>query len=83
MVPTEKIAVNFVKTDVTISVIKIRATLFVTAVVGETLVIRHVLRSVIKIHVILSQAIVIIVLLDIMEENVTKNVLLGVKIFVT
>lgn len=67
MVLMGKIAVKFAKTDVTNSVIKIRATVFVKAVAGETLVIRHVLRSVIKIRVILSQAIVIVVFLDIME----------------
>lgn len=67
MVLMGKIAVKFAQTDVTNSVIKIRATVFVKAVAGETLVIRHVLRSVIKIRVILSQAIVIVVFLDIME----------------
>lgn len=67
MVLMGKIAVKFAQTGVTNSVIKIRATVFVKAVAGETLVIRHVLRSVIKIRVILPQAIVIVVFLDIME----------------
>lgn len=62
-----KIAVKFAQTDVTNSVIKILVTVFVLAVAGETLVIRHVLRFVIKIRVILPQAIVMIVFLDIME----------------
>lgn len=67
MVLSGNIAVKFAQTDVTNSVIKKRATVFVRTVAGETLVIGHALRSVIKTHVILSQAIVLIVFLDIME----------------
>lgn len=67
MVLSGKIAVKFAQTDVTNSVIKKRATVFVKAVAGEAFVTMHVLRSVIKIRVILPQAIVTVVFVEIME----------------
>lgn len=68
MVLMGRIVVHIVLTAVTSSVIKTRrVTVFVEAVAGAILVIRHVLPSVIKIRVILKQAIVTDVCLDITE----------------
>lgn len=67
MVLTVETVANFARTAVTNNVIKIRATVFVKAVAGEAFVTRHVLRSVIKIRVILPQAIVTVVFVEIME----------------
>lgn len=67
MVLTVETVANFARTAVTNNVIKIRATVFVKAVAGETFVMGHVLRFVIKTRVILIQVIVSVVFLDIME----------------
>lgn len=67
MVLMEKIVATFAQTDVTNSAIRTRETVFVKTVAGENFVIRHVLCSVVKMSVILIQAIVTAVLLDIME----------------
>lgn len=63
----EKIVATFAQTDVTNSVIKTLATAFVRTVAGETFVIGHVLRFVIKTRVTLIQGIVSVVFWDIME----------------
>lgn len=62
-----EIVAIFARTAVTNNVIKIQAIVFVKTIAGETFVIGHVLRSVIKTRVILIQVIVPVVLLDIME----------------
>lgn len=67
MVLMVEIVAKFARRAVTNNVIKIRATVFVKAVAGETFVIGHVLRSVIKTRVTLIQVIVSVVFLDIME----------------
>lgn len=63
----EKIVAKFAQTDVTNCVIKTRATAFVKMAAGEKFVIRHALLFVIKVHVILIQAIVTAVFPDITE----------------
>lgn len=67
MVLMEKIVATFAQMDVTNSAIRTRATVFVRTVAGDNFVIRHVLCSVVEMNVILIQAIVTAVLLDIME----------------
>lgn len=66
MVLMEKIVATFAQTDVTNSAIRIRATVFVRTVAGDNFVIRLVLCSVVKMNVILIQAIATAVLLDTM-----------------
>lgn len=83
MVLMEKIVATFAQTAVTNSAIRTRATVFVRTVAGDKFVIRHVLCSVVKMNVILIQAIVTAVLLDTLDYSVTMNVLLGVKSLVT
>lgn len=83
MVLMEKIVATFAQTAVTNSAIRTRATVFVKTVAGDNFVNRHVLCSVVKIYVILVQAIVTVVLLDTTDYSVTINVLLGVKSLVT
>lgn len=63
----EKIVTTFAQTAVTNSVINTRVTAFVKMVDGEKFVIRHVLLFVIKVRVILIQAIVTAVNPDITE----------------
>lgn len=67
MVLLEKTVAKFARTAVTNSVIKVRATVFVKPVAGECHAIKHVLRFVIKTHVIPIQAIVQVVFLENME----------------
>lgn len=62
-----KIVATFTQMAVTISVIKTRVTAFVKMVDGVKFVIRHVLLFVIKVRVILIQAIVTAVNPDITE----------------
>lgn len=66
MVLMEKIVATFAQTDVTNSAIRIRATVLVRTVAGDNFVIRLVLCSVVKMNVILIQAIATAVLLDTM-----------------
>lgn len=63
----EKIAATFAQMAVANSVIKTRVTAFVKMVDGEKFVIRHVLLFVIKVRVILIQAIVTAANADITE----------------